>query len=256
MQLSALHYIPWLGSVLAECALLGIMLNRKQAKRFPFFFASIAYDVVRQAILAIVLAKFKSAYFAAYWLSIPLEYTLAFAVAYEVFGHGFKADIKVDPRVFRVFIAASAILLVIAAAFVFHPTVPVKSLTQLILILDRSSELLRCSILAFIWLYAAKLGISWRHHVFGIAFGLGMYSGLGLIVATVDAAVGEMCGRWLVLIPHYAYFVATLIWPLYLLRKEPARTPLTMQQLHFYDALMRRGQEAISQMKGVIRDKY
>lgn len=256
MQLPALEYIPWLGSVLAECVLLGIMLARKRVRQFPFFFTSIAYDIFRQAALAVIMVRVKSAYFSAYWLSIPFEYTLAFAVMYEVFTHGFKADIKVDPRTLRVFIAASAILLVIAAAFVFHPSVPINNLKRLILILDRSSEFLRCAVLAFIWVYAARLGISWRNHVFGIAFGLGMYASISLIVATIDAAIGKACGPWLVLIPQLAYLAATLIWPIYLLRKEPERAPVTMQQLHFYGDLINSGERAISEIQEVIRDRY
>jgi hypothetical protein len=43
MHLTSVGYIPWFGSLLAECAIIGIMLTRKLAGRYPFFFAAITY---------------------------------------------------------------------------------------------------------------------------------------------------------------------------------------------------------------------
>ncbi|HEV2964225.1 MAG TPA: hypothetical protein VG649_20525 [Candidatus Angelobacter sp.] len=255
MHLTAHQAIPWFGSAFAEVILLIVMLKKRLVGRFPFFFASIAYDVCRQAVLFIVLAKFTGAYFAAYWLSIPAEYTFAYAVIYEAFRNAFKADIRFCPNTFKVFGIGTAILILIAASFVFRPSVPFRSLTILVMVLNRSSELLRCSLLLFLWLYSSKLGISWRHHVWGIVFGLGMYSAIGLIVGTVDVAIGKMCGHWLVPIPHYAYFAATIIWPIYLLRTEPARGPLTLQQLYSYRDFIAFGHQATTEIRRLIRER-
>ncbi|SRR6266481_4924776 len=255
MHLTPSVYIPWFGSMLAEIVLLAVMLHRHYVRRFPFFFASIAYDLCREVALFVAFMKFPTAYFACYWLSTPPEYTLAFAVIYEAFQHAFKADIRFSPIILKIFWAATALLVVVAAAFVLHPGVPLKNLTMLIMVLNRSSELLRCGLLLFLWVFAARLGISFRHYVWGIVFGLGMYSGVGLIVATVDVTIGKMCGHWLVPIPHFAYFAATLIWPVYFLRKEPARAPLTLQQLHSFRDLIAIGQNALTEIRRLIRDK-
>lgn len=255
MHLTTSQAIPWLGSVLAEIVLLVIMLRKRLASRFPFFFASIAYDVVRQAVLFVIFTKFPAAYFAAYWLSFPAEYTLAYAVIYEAFRHAFKADIRFCPNTLKVFGIGTAVLILICAWFVFRPGVPLTNLNILILVLDRSSELLCCSLLLFLWVYASKLGISWRHHVWGIAFGLGIYAAIGLIVATVDVAIGQMCGHWLVPIPHYTYFAATIIWPVYLLRDEPARGPLTLQELNIFRDFITLAQRATTQIRRSIRER-
>jgi hypothetical protein len=255
MHLTANQAIPWFGSVLAEIFLLIVMVNRGFVGRFPFFFASIAYDVLRQAVLFMVLAKFKGAYFTAYWLSIPPEYTLAFATMYEAFRHAFKADIRFSPGTLRIFWITTAMLVLIAAGFVFHPRTPINTLTTLILVLDRSSQLLRCGILLFLWVYSSKLGITWRHHVFGVVFGLGMYAGVGLIVATIDAAIGKLCSAWLPPIQQYAYLATTIIWPIYFLRNEPARGPLTLQELHSYRDFVTFGQQTTTEIRRLIREK-
>jgi hypothetical protein len=255
MHLTPSEYIPWFGSTLAEIVLLAVMLHRHCVRRFPFFFASIAYDFCREVALFVVFIKFRSVFFAGYWLTMPIEYTLAFAVIYEAFQHAFKADIHFSPIILKVFWAATALLVVVAAAFVLHPGVPLKNLTMLFLVLSRSSELLRCGLLLFLWVFAARLGISFRHYVWGIVFGLGMYSGVSLIVVTFDVATGKICGHWLVPIPQFAYFAATLIWTVYFLRKEPARAPLTLRQLHSFRDLIVIGQNALTEIRRLIRDK-
>ena len=255
MHLTVNQAIPWFGSVLAETILLIVMVRRGFVRRFPFFFASIAYDVCRQAVLFTILAKFTAAYFAAYWLCMPAEYTFAYAVIYEAFRNAFKADVRFCPNTLKVFGIGTIVLVLLAASFLFHPGLQLRNLATLALVLSRSSELLRCGLLLFLWVYSAKLGISWRHHVWGIVFGLAMYSGVGLLVATVDVAIGKMCGHWLVPIPHYAYLAATIIWPIYLLRDEPARGPLTLQELHSYRNFITFGHQATTEIRRLIRER-
>lgn len=155
----------------------------------------------------------------------------------------------------RVFLISTTLLVLIATAFVFQPSAPVNNLAKLILVLDRSSQLLRCGMLFFLWVYSTRLGILWRHHVFGIVFGLGMYSGVGLIAATADAAIGKTCGYWLAPIPGLIYFAATLIWPIYFLRNEPARGPLTTEDLDSYRGLITLAERATNEVRRAMRDR-
>lgn len=121
----------------------------------------------------------------------------------------------------------------LAAFFVLHPDIPISDLRTLILALDRSIELLRCGVLLFVWAFARKLGISWRHQVWGIIFGLGIYSGVGLVAAAIQAATGSLCGDWARL-THGSYFAATIIWAIHFIRPEPQRDPLTLEQISIF----------------------
>jgi hypothetical protein len=255
MHLTPTQYIPWMGSVLVEVGLLAIMLRRKLVRRFPFFFASIAYDVCRQIVLFVIMAKFAAAYFAAYWLLMPAEYTLAFAVIYEAFRSAFKTDIRFSPNILKVFGIATALLVLIAAAFVLHPGVPIRSFSILILVLDRSTELLRCALLLFLWVFSAKLGITWRHHVWGIVFGLALYAGVSLITAIMDVVLGKTCGYWLVPIPHFAYLAATLIWTFFLLKKEPVTEPLTLEELQGHLNFIAFLHSVLMEVRRLMRDR-
>src|SRR5579863_4242347 len=122
------------------------------------------------------------------------------------------------------------------------------------LVLDRSAEFLRCGMLLFLWAFAGKLRLTWWHHLCGIAFGLGMYSAIGLITAAVDVATGKMCGHWLTPIPHFAYFLATVIWGIYFLKPEPARESLTLERVNFFRESLAFVRNATLEMRRVLHD--
>jgi hypothetical protein len=46
-----IDYIFWIGSIIAEIAIVAIMLKRNLVRCFSFFFVSLAYDIVRGARL-------------------------------------------------------------------------------------------------------------------------------------------------------------------------------------------------------------
>jgi hypothetical protein len=253
MHFQAIDYIPWLGSATAESLLVLVMLTRGLIWRFPFFFASIFYDVLRQATLFIIAhLSLGKVYFYTFWISVPVEYTLGFAVMFEAVRHAFQAE-KFSPRAVGWFATLTAALVFVAATLVFHPSVPMDNLTGLILILDRSCGVLRCGVLLFILAFASRLGISWRHHVWGIVFGLGTYAGIGLIVGAIHAATGQMCGDWITPVPVFGYFSATIIWPIYLCRPEPEREALTLAQISTFSDLVTRYRRIASELAAVLR---
>lgn len=254
MRLFAI-YVPWIGSVLAELFLVGTMLRCRLFQRFPWFFVSVGYDLVRQALAATALAwPHSHAHFYVYWISMPLEYTLAFAVIYEVFRQAFQKEVRFFPRGIHLFAGLNVLLLLVSAALIFSPELPITHFAGLMLMLDRSAEFLRCGMLLFLWAFAGKLRLTWWHHLCGIALGLGMYSAIGLITAAVDVATGKMCSHWLTPIPHFAYFAATIIWAVYLFKPEPARDSLSLERIKFHRDSLAFVRNATLEMRSVLRD--
>lgn len=248
-------YVPWIGSVLAELFLLGVMFRNRLFRRFPWFFTSIAYDIVRQALSAIALAwPHVHAHFYVYWISMPLEYTFAFAVICEVFRRAFQTRIQFSPESIRIFVGLNVLLLIASAALIFSGELPITGFAGLMLMLDRSAEFLRCGMLLFLWIFASELRLTWWHQLWGIAFGLGMYSAIGLITAAVDVATGKMCSHWLTPIPHFAYFFATVVWGIYFLKPEPARESLTVERINFVREWLDFVRNATLEMKRVLHD--
>lgn len=227
----AVDYIPWIGSTLAECLVVGIMLRHDLVRRFPIFFSSVVFDLLREMAFPVVAHYSALAYGYCYWISIPVEYVLAFGVMWEAFRNAFGADMKISPTALRLFVLASIVLVALAAFLVFYPDIPTNNVKGLVLTLQRSIGLLRCGMLLFLWIFAARLGITLQHHVWGIVCGLGIYSAIGLIVAAIHAINGISSGDWLARVPPFSYFGATIIWTVYLSRPEPERASLTLKEI-------------------------
>src|SRR5215469_718241 len=94
--------IPWIGSILAELIVLAIMLRRGLVRRFPIFFTSIVFDVLREIILPIVAFRnpHSYAYSYLYWLSFPVEYVIAFAVILEAMRYSVVNDARLSRKTF------------------------------------------------------------------------------------------------------------------------------------------------------------
>jgi hypothetical protein len=232
-QFPLIDYIPWIGSVVVEVVVLAIMLKRRLIYRFPFFLASILYDLLREAALAVALYQGPRGYGLTYWTTLPIEYIIAFGVMLEAFRYALGADPKIPTETLRAMALVAAILVALATFLLLHPDHPTNNLRGLILALDRSIGLLRCGVLIFMWAFARKLGLSWRHHVWGIVLGLGIYASVGLIAAAIHAVTGDLCGDWPARLTHFSYLAATIIWAVYLWRPEPERGPLTLEEISF-----------------------
>jgi hypothetical protein len=229
----AVDYIPWIGSTLAECLIVGIMLRRNLVRRFPIFFSSVVFDLLREMALPAVAHYSSFAYEYCYWISIPIEYVISFGVMWEAFRYSLGADPKLSPGALRLFLLSTTVLMGLAAILVLYPDIPTSNVNGLVLTLDRSIDLLRCGMLLFLWIFASRLGISWQNHVWGIVCGLGIYAAIGLIVAAVHAITGTVSGDWLARFLHFSYFAATIVWTVYLWRPEPERAPLTLKEISF-----------------------
>lgn len=249
------QYIPWLGSTAFEIALLLIMLRRKISKIFPVFFAYVVFDVVREIVVPLIgyAHPNQDTYFYAYWLSFPVEYTLTFLVILEVFSYIFRAHIKYSPATIRWFVALALVLLLVSILLVIYPDVPTNTMRGIVLALDRSASLLVCGLMVFIWVFSKNLGLSFRHHVWGIIFGLGIYSGASLIVAAIHGVIGARCPDWIDRITHFSYLGATCIWTTYLLREEPERAPLTLEEISIYRNLINAFRTILSDVRKAAR---
>jgi hypothetical protein len=121
---------------------------------------------------------------------------------------------------------ATVALVGLAAFLVLYPDIPTSNLDGLVLTLQRSISLLRCGMLLFLWVFAARLGISWQHHVWGIVCGLGIYAAVSLIVVAIHAITGIASGDWLARIPQFSYFAANhRLDCLFMATGTGARTP-------------------------------
>ncbi len=232
--------IPWLGSLALEILLVFFILKNGIHKRFPVFFSYVIFDILRAIILPAILYATPRTYnyYYGYWICVAVEYTITLLIILEVFTYIFRSHIKHKSGVIRAFTTFALILLLASIILLLRPSIPVKHLTGIILTANRSVSLLMSGLLFFMWSYSSRIGFSMRDHVWGIVFGLGVYSSISLIVAAIHAFTGQMCPGWVSTMPHFAYLASTLIWNAYLFRKEPEIPPLTDEEFEQYQSLV------------------
>jgi hypothetical protein len=247
--------IPWLGSILLESVLLFIIFRKHIYKSFPIFASYVVFDLLRAIIIPVIASTNQHfpAYFYSYWISVPIEYTLTLFIILEVLAYIFSSHIRYSTRAVQIFALMALLLFAVSVILVIAPDIPTNTMTGLILTLDRSAQLLICGLLLFMWVFSRNLGLQWRHHVWGIVFGLAIYSSLTLVVAAVHATTGEMCPGWITPLPHFSYLGTIAIWIGYLIRKEPEREPLALSELTAYQNLVTAYRTIIADIRKVIR---
>jgi hypothetical protein len=251
----SLVYISWFGSTVIQIFLVFLIFRRGVHKRFSFFCAYVLYDLIRAIAVpaAAALIKIPHLYFYLYWLSLPVEYIITFLLIIQVFAHIFRVHILDSSKPIRLFLLSVLVLFALSAVLVLVPDIPANTSTGLILLLDRSTELLICGLLIFMWVYSARLGLSFQNHVWGIVFGLGIYSAVSLISAAINAALGDICTGLISSLPHFAYFGSVIIWAVYLARPEPGSPPLTDQRLTEYWNLIDTCKAALAAVRKALR---
>jgi hypothetical protein len=150
-----------------------------------------------------------------------LDAVLSVAVIYELFNHVLLPYPSIKQLGILLFRWASVVLVVIAAvsAGVAQGSDSAR-LMAAILILQRSVLVVRCGLFLFVFMFASSLGLTWRHHVFGIALGFGVSASIELVAVTMRAHFGAMDHSVYRVLASASYDCAVLIWMGYLLTSE------------------------------------
>jgi hypothetical protein len=200
------------------------MLARKAHKTYRVFFAYVSY----QAFFAWVsLATYSLAsprvHFYTFWISTAGGVMLGFAVLREIFQHIFRPYDSLRKLGDVLFRWAAVVLVLIAIVMAVSAHTPDTSLTcSFLMTLDRSILMMQCGLVIFMFLFGPYLGLTARHHVFGIAIGFGLIASCELIYATLFAyGVGSM--NVLNLVKMLAEITAFGMWAYYMMSPDPER---------------------------------
>jgi hypothetical protein len=99
-----------------------------------------------------------------------------------------------------------------------------------ILALERSVRVMQCGMVLFLLLFSSHLGLTARHHVFGISLGFGVFAAVDLIVATLRTTFGQVALTQMALLKPAAYACSIIIWTYWLRAPEPERKKVEMRQ--------------------------
>lgn len=173
-----LDNLLWLAGILAELAVIGLLIYRRAWKKFPFFCAYCAWDVLSGAGMFLIYSRHYGSYPLAYLIQIVVSSLLEFCILVELGWAVLRPMRHVLPRYTPYAIA----LLVLVAGAAIWPFDALQSFANYPLALrevmhvQQTTSILR--VVVFLALAAGSqfLSIGWRDRELQIATGLGLFS--------------------------------------------------------------------------------
>jgi hypothetical protein len=212
----------WVFPTCVNLVSLGVMIKTKFYRTFPIFSLYLGTTAVLMIVMAVINRTHPYAYFYIYWISDGLTALLGLAVIYEVFTvvlQPFPSIRKIGLILFRgVFVV---LVLLVLATFRSRETQDQVPWISLILNLELSIRILEAGLFFFLFSFAASLGLTWKHHAFGIAVGLALFVASELTVVTMRTYLGRAADDLVFQILKPAAFnCGVLIWAAYIWRGE------------------------------------
>src|SRR5271157_1561365 len=171
MHLRSVDYILWIVGPLMQCCVVVAMYRRGLHREYPYFFNYTVLQVVSEPILFVIHRHSYSMYYWGYYLSVALSALVSFAVLQEIFHDAFRPYEAL--RDLSVILFRWSALLVLLIGVMWTVTAArsdhVDTITNGILLVERSVRLMQCGLVFFLLLFSEYLGISRRHVLFGIA---------------------------------------------------------------------------------------
>ncbi len=214
MHLRVIDYVLWIGGTLMQIGVLVAMYRRGLHRDYPYFFNYTVLQVLTEPILFVVQKQSYATYYWLYWLSVALSALISFGVLQEVFHDAFRPyEALRDLSVILFRWSALVVLLVgVMWAITTARTNQVDTITNGILLVQRSVRLMQCGLVFFLLLFSEYLGISRRHLVFGIALGFGIFASISMLVAAAMSHPSFVHVSVLRQLNNAAYDVAIMIW--------------------------------------------
>jgi hypothetical protein len=211
-----------------------LLLRRRLYREVPWFTIYIVFQILSNiAVYRIYESGDALAYFYIGYAFEGISVTIAFMVILETFRISFPPAQAI--RKFAVTILIVAVILSITIALVFLPYGAKASgpEARFVTLTERSLRMIQLSLLVTMFGLSSYLSLRWRHYVFGIALGYGLYAALNLACQTY---VGYIGGHNVALktsiIDSSGYCCALAIWLIYLLQPEATRPTLPPSAHH------------------------
>lgn len=211
----------WVG-VAFLVAVAALMVWRRLYREFPFLFtyfiSEITASIIRGSFLLYV-SVLSTEYFYAYWLTEAATVLAAFAVLYEIFLIRMFPSFHTTP-IARYLLPSLVLLAVVLAGVMFFvaPHHAPRMLTVVVGETTLALNVLQVALLLFFSVVLVAWGGGWEEHEFGIALGFGIYAITKLVTAAVRAKAGY-APTAIDQLPTIGYFVALVIWVIYLSRE-------------------------------------
>jgi len=201
----------------AVVALMGwlsvLLVRRKFAQKFPFFFSYIILAMLIELARLFFFGDYQL-YFKVFWATEALYALFALVALYEAFHDVFRLDYRDWPWFWMVFPGAVIILSVIFIGnALLHPATQAPHIIVLILSFATVVNCVKgCLFLMFLVLAWLLLGESWPTYPYGVVLGFAVSAGGSLLSYWLRSIFGTKFNSVAKYGPPVSYIVAVLIW--------------------------------------------
>ena len=210
------------------------MFRRGLQKEYPFFFNYTILQVVSVPILAILFYKSYTVYYYAYWVNMGLSVLISFAVLQEIFKDAFKPYENLRDLSIILFRWCALVAMLVAVMWAINTGRGADingTVTDMMMLAERSVRLMQCGLVFFLILFSSYLGLPHRSLLFGISLGFGFFAALNMLVATAVSHQHLLSSAALSRINAVAYLVSVCIWLGYTMATAPVTSAIAVDSL-------------------------
>jgi hypothetical protein len=230
MHLRLADYVLWFATPLIQAGVLVAMFRRGLHKEYPFFFNYTILQVVSVPILAVLMYRSYAVYYYAYYVNVGLSVLLSFAVLQEIFKDAFRPYENLRDLSLILFRWCALVVLLVGVMWAIntgHQSDINGTVTDAMMLADRSLRLMQCGLVFFLILFSSYLGLPHRSLLFGISLGFGFFAAVNMLVATAVSHHGVLTSAALSRINGIAYLVSVFIWLGYTMATAPVTSLAT-----------------------------
>lgn len=210
-----------LAPILPGAITLFVLFRRKVQKDIRWFVAYLLLVVSGGLILFLIYQSHKEwNFFYAGQVYDGIAAVIGFLVIHDIFRNAI-GEYEAIRRTGTLFLAIVGLALFVVALFVgFYAPTNAYPEVKAILTTERSVRVIQVGLIVAIFALSSFLGLSWRHHVFGIALGFGLYAALNLSTIALVAHSGSRVAFKVWIIDQSAFDCTVVLWMMYALQSQ------------------------------------
>jgi len=222
MRVATVIEFFWVAGAVLQFGLAATLIYRRAWRTFPFFFS---YSLVNlaHAAASLIFRSNPFVYFYIYWVGEGISTILGFFVVYEVFKSIFLGHIALRKLASSILSVSLLVLGVLAITILAHEgQTMAHNLSRSVIIIEEATRTIEAGLLLVLFSCAGAFGLHWRHSVFGVALGLGIFVSVELIAVTMRSQLSPAMHDAFSIIRALAYTTSLIVWGTYMLLPERA----------------------------------
>jgi|SRR5450631_548225 len=236
MGLPDIDSLLWILGYAGIAVLVAALFARGLHRNFPIFTGYLIFGLITDPFLYYVHSRLPLYYFSVYFAINVADYLFQLGLLLEIASNVLRPVKRSLPGgVLWILAGFVVVAATVTLFFSLHSGTHFQSALGILFVrLNLAMALLRLGIFVAIALFAQMLGIGWRSHVLQLATGLAFFSGVSLIVTSIQSSKGLTYQFHALDQMQVASYIGTLAyWMWSFARQEAPRKEFSPQMQNF-----------------------